>query len=273
MAKHNLPTPDAHKGLARYLSPLPSSVQALFSQPTTLAHQVPGQAPALFWRLVLGLVALALVPTVWPGLDLLAAAWFAGPGAAQHIIQWGWVELINLYVPSLFRGVVLVALAAWIVASTRPVYRHWRLPLAWVVLSGALGPGLLVNLGFKEHWQRARPYEVQNFGGTAQFTRAGVITDQCNNNCSFVSGHVACGFFFASLMLVAPRKRRLWAVSGLGAAALISFSRMADMAHWLSDVLWAGPITLLCSWAVWRGLLWAYGPHPGEEGIADRLGP
>jgi hypothetical protein len=38
---------------------------------------------------------------------------------------------------------------------------------------------------------------------------------------------------------------------------------MADMAHWLSDVLWAGPITLLCSWLVWRILLRVYArPEP-----------
>ena len=229
------------------LSPLNSDL----SSPAT---QEPESALHLFWRMVLALGALAMVPTLWPGLDLYAATWFAGPGSAQHIIQWWWVELINLYVPAFFRGVVLVALVGWVVVSLRPAYRHWRMPLAFVVLSGALGPGLLVNSGFKEHWQRARPFEVQNFGGTAQFTRAGLITDQCNNNCAFVSGHVACGFFFGSLMLVSPRKRRWWAVTGLGAAALIGFARMADMAHWLSDVLWAGPITLVCSWAIWLAL-------------------
>jgi lipid A 4'-phosphatase len=105
------------------------------------------------------------------------------------------------------------------------------------------------------------------------FTRAGLITDQCNNNCSFVSGHVACGFFFASLMLLSQRKRKLWAGVGLGAAALIGFARMADMAHWLSDVLWAGPITLVCSWVIWRLLIWMYRPKPGEKYAADMPSP
>ena len=227
-----------------------------------------GTAPILFWGIVLALVALAMVPTFWPALDLHVAAWFAGPGTERLIIQWWWVKLINLYTPAVFRGLVFLALGGWILANLRPAHRDWRLPLAFVVLSGALGPGLLVNSGFKEHWQRSRPYEVQNFGGTQLFTRAGLITDQCHNNCSFVSGHVACGFFFASLMLLSHRKRRLWAVAGLGAASLIGFSRMADMAHWLSDVLWAGPITLLCSWVIWRALVWMYRPKPGEEGIA-----
>lgn len=221
---------------------------------------------------MVALIALAFIPTLDPDLDLQLAAWFAGPGSAQHIIQWWWVEWINLHVPAVFRGVVFLSLAAWVVASLRNALHHWRLPLAFVVLSGALGPGLLVNSGFKEHWQRARPYEVQNFGGSALFTPAGAITDQCNNNCAFVSGHAACGFFFASLMLVAPRKRRLWAAVGLGASALIGFSRMADMAHWLSDVLWAGPITLVCSWVVWRALLWGYGQTPKNAAL-DGIAP
>ena len=38
--------------------------------------------------------------------------------------------------------------------------------------------------------------------------------------------------------------------------------RMADGAHWLSDVLWASPITMLCSWLVWKLLVVAYTPKP-----------
>ena len=117
-----------------------------------------------------------------------------------------------------------------------------------------------MNLVFKDNWQRARPYQVEQFGGSQQFTRAAVMTDQCDNNCSFVSGHVACGFFLASLMLAHRRSRVVWAVTGVSAGLLIGFARMADVAHWLSDVLWACPITLLCSWVVWKLLLLVYRP-------------
>jgi len=44
-------------------------------------------------------------------------------------------------------------------------------------------------------------------------------------------------------------------VSGLA----IGFSRMSAVAHWLSDVLWAYPITLMSSWLVWQLLLKLYG--------------
>jgi lipid A 4'-phosphatase len=134
-----------------------------------------------------------------------------------------------------------------------------------VVLAGTLGPGVLVNTGFKDNWQRARPYQVENFGGPQKFTRAGVMTDQCDNNCSFVSGHVACGFFIATCMLVQHRRKRAWMTGGLVITALIGFARVADGAHWLSDVLWAGPVTFACSWLVWKILLRLYRPPAAAE--------
>jgi len=214
--------------------------------------------PRLYGLMALVLVGLALVPTAWPELDLAVARWFAPPDGYVQAKAWWWVQVINLYVPAIFRWMIFAALGLWMVATQRDRWKQWRLPLAFFILSGALGPGLVVNSVFKEHWQRARPYEVVNFGGTEQFTRAGVITDQCDNNCSFVSGHVSCGFFFASLMLVQAQRRRRWALVGCMAGAVIAFARMADMAHWLSDTLWAAPITWACSWLVWRALVWVY---------------
>ena len=203
-------------------------------------------------------MALALVPTVWTSLDLYAAGLFMGPSPTIAALPWWWVELINLYVPFIFRVALGLAFMGWLVATLGKRLHRWRLPLAFFVLAGILGPGAVVNLVFKDHWQRARPYQVENFGGTQKFTRAAVMTDQCDNNCSFVSGHVACGVFLISLGLVQRRRRVAWAAAGTVAGLAIAFARMADKAHWLSDVLWAFPITLMTSWLVWKALVWAY---------------
>lgn len=212
------------------------------------------QTPRLFVLITVWAVLAALVPTLWSALDLRAAALFTGPRAPLHPVGWWWVELINGYVPAVFRGCLLIALLGWLVAQTRARWQAWRLPLAFVVVAGILGPGMVVNWGFKDNWQRARPYQVENFGGTQQFSRATVMADQCNNNCSFVSGHVACGVFLISLGLVHRRRQRTWAACGVVAGLGIGFARMADQAHWLSDVLWAFPITLVTSWLVWKTL-------------------
>lgn len=214
--------------------------------------------PTLFWWILGSGVVLALIPTAFTMLDLNAAALFLGSGSPVAAVTWWWVEWINAYVPAAFRIFVVLALLGWVVVTVCPVAKHWRLPLAFVVLAGALGPGVLVNSGFKDNWQRARPYQVEAFGGTQKFTRAAVMTDQCTNNCSFVSGHVACGFFLVTLMLVQRRRQVLWASLGVVSGLTIGFARMADGAHWLSDVLWAGPITLVCSWIVWQLLMRLY---------------
>lgn len=203
---------------------------------------------------------MALVPTLAMDIDLRTAEVFAQTGMFSEARHWWWIELINLYVPALFRAGIFVSLAIWLVALFSKRIKHWRKPLAFIVLAGALGPGLVVNAVFKEHWQRARPYQVEEFGGSQQFTRAGMITDQCQNNCSFVSGHVACGFFLTSLLLV-TRRRRVWAVAGVASGLIIGLARMADSAHWLSDVLWACPITLVTSWLVWKVVVRHY-PAP-----------
>jgi lipid A 4'-phosphatase len=213
--------------------------------------------PLYFWVMVLSVV-VALVPTLWTDLDLRAAALFSGPTPAIASVHWWWVELINLYVPAIFRVGIAIAIVVWLVATVRKQSKSLRLAMAFLVLAGILGPGIVVNWGFKDHWQRARPYQVENFGGTQQFTRAAVMTDQCNNNCSFVSGHVACGFFFTSLVLIHRRRKVTWAIIGSVAGLAIGFARMSDMAHWFSDVLWAYPITLATCWLTWKALLWAY---------------
>ena len=218
--------------------------------------------PALFWWLVIGLVGMALFPTAWTAIDLNIAFWARSTGA----VEWWWVQLINAYVPLLFRTTIVLALLAWAVLRFTQRGKRWHVVLAFVALAGTMGPGVVVNFVFKENWHRARPYQVQELGGEQQFSRAGVITDQCYNNCSFVSGHTACGFFLASFLLIErnPRRRWRWAAAGVAAGGIIGFARMVDTAHWLSDVLWAGPITLLSSWVAWRIMLRWYPPTPPQ---------
>jgi lipid A 4'-phosphatase len=225
---------------------------------STAELPLPTRTPALFWWLMAASIVLALVPTFWMSIDIQAASYFAGTDPYIRSANWWWVEWINQYVPAAFRGGIALAIVAWIYCTVRKSDMHLRMVMAFLVIAGILGPGAVVNWGFKDNWQRARPYQVADFGGDKLFSRAAVMTDQCDNNCSFVSGHVACGFFFTSLMLIQRKRKVAWAMTGSLAGIVIGFARMSDMAHWLSDVLWAYPITLGTSWIVWRALLWAY---------------
>ena len=111
----------------------------------------------------------------------------------------------------------------------------------WLIyLLVTVGGGTLLNLGLKHYFARARP-------NVAEMLRRA-------HGYSFPSGHamgstVGIGLLGYAFML---RDRRRWEkiliVLLLGAWVLsIGFSRVYLRAHWLSDVLWASPITLVTS--------------------------
>ena len=99
-----------------------------------------------------------------------------------------------------------------------------------------LGAGLVVNVVFKDGFGRARPRDIQEFGGAKQFTPAFVVTAECRKNCSFSSGEGAGGFF-ALALAAALSRRRAALVAAVGFGVLVSWSRVATGAHFFSDTV------------------------------------
>ena len=207
---------------------------------------------------------MALIPIIWPGVDLAVSAYFMQAQPPINPAQWLWVDWVNEYTPDVFRTTAILFLLGWIIASVVPRFRRHALALAFVGFSIALGPGL-ATWALKEHTLRARPMDVVQFGGTRQFTPAFVQAKQCSDNCAFTSGHAACGFFLASLMLLNPRRRWCWVATGVVVGLAVSLARVSVGAHWLSDVLWAFPVTLLTSGLVWLVLTQIYRSLPQHQ--------
>ncbi|MGB8275002.1 MAG: phosphatase PAP2 family protein [Alphaproteobacteria bacterium] len=142
----------------------------------------------------------------------------------------------------------------------------------FMILCVAIGPGLIANSLFKEHWGRARPRNVVEFGGPSTFTPPLVIADQCATNCSFVSGDAAQGFVYTALAFVVPRRRRRAVMAGgLTFGSLVGLERIMQGAHFLSDVIFAGLVVVASVYALnwlvledgWRILLNRVFPRPG----------
>lgn len=131
---------------------------------------------------------------------------------------------------------------------------------AFLLLSLAVGPGLVVNTLFKDHWGRARPAQVIEFGGEKRFGPAFVPSDQCASNCAFPAGDPAMGFFLVSAgFLVAPLWRRRAVGGAIALGAVIGVARMAQGAHFLSDVIASGFLVFATSWALYRWIVVADG--------------
>jgi lipid A 4'-phosphatase len=207
-----------------------------------------------------------------PGIDLVVSRVFYDP---QHGFAWAaWppVRVIDAAIPWISWAVLaIVAMAAaWLRLTGRALWRFDRNALIFLVVALALGPGILVNTVLKDHWGRARPFQVEEFGGSRQFTPAPLPADQCERNCSFVSGHAALGFSlvaFAFLLPAGPRRNQAIAAA-IGFGALVGFARIAAGHHFLSDVVYAGLAIFATTWLLHRWLVL----HNGAAPIIDYAG-
>ena len=109
-------------------------------------------------------------------------------------------------------------------------------------------PGLIVNELFKNHFGRARPSQIIQFGGSKKFTPAFVITNQCHKNCSFMSGHAAAAFYFLAFVPLFKGKKKLFiAIVAITWGLLVGVVRIMQGGHFLSDVICSGGIVWLVS--------------------------
>jgi lipid A 4'-phosphatase len=209
-------------------------------RPNPFSRSVPG-----VWvcAMTLGVLAGATC-LAFPGIDLnVSRAFYVGAGGGFSGQSLGWVLLLR----NIFVGVFFLCLAVAFAGllSTRGRTRTWMrfTGAQWLFLAAclAIGPGVVANIVLKDHWGRARPKQVVEFGGTKTFTPALIPTDQCSSNCSFVSGEAASIFmpFFAVGLLI-PQ----WSAVLLGAGTLFGLAaglvRISQGAHFLSDVVFAG---------------------------------
>ena len=107
--------------------------------------------------------------------------------------------------------------------------------LLYLLLVLSIAPGLIVNAGLKENWQRARPAQITLFGGDKEFTPAFIISDQ--DGYSFSSGHTAAAFSLLGFALLATKRRTFWVSAALTYGVFVSIARIAAGGHFLSDVL------------------------------------
>ncbi|HSP34459.1 MAG TPA: phosphatase PAP2 family protein [Thermoanaerobaculia bacterium] len=117
-----------------------------------------------------------------------------------------------------------------------------RYRFAYVFLLMALGPGLVTNLIGKELCGRPRPLEIVQFGGSFPFHRPFDLGTP-GRGFSFLCGHCSMGFLFFALFFLWRGWKR-WAALAFAIAfgLLIGAGRVAQAAHFPSDVLLDGTI-------------------------------
>lgn len=173
---------------------------------------------------------------------------------------WGtkvtWMTLVHENLGKLL-AVVVVAMfigwgLTWLSVVPYTLKRH-RKSLGFMLLAVIIGPGLVVNLLFKDQWGRARPVQIVEFGGERQFTPAWAMSHECKKNCSFVCGDTSLGFVLIAGAFIS-RRPRFWFITSLLVGGLLGFMRIAQGGHFLSDVIFSWYAVLFSVWLVARWL-------------------
>lgn len=186
-------------------------------------------------RIILGCFLItSLLLVAFPQVDIgVSRLFFNGRFFSDAL--W-WQKLFYSGLP-LFLYVSIAAILA-IYALNRLAHRHYLeidgKKVIYVLAVLIVGAGLIVNVVLKGQFGRARPRDIEEFGGSKNFTPAFVISKECSDNCSFSSGHGAGGFSALALALALSRRRAIY-VAALAFGGLVSFSRIASGAHFLSD--------------------------------------
>ena len=213
--------------------------------------------PVLLYAGTCALIAALFL--LFPGIDLAATRLFYDSAQGFFLADSPPVRIVEAGVPWIVRAMIVLAVIAalWLGIARRPLWRLDGKALVFLVASIALGPGLIANTVLKDHWGRARPNQVVEFGGTRQFTPAPLPAEQCARNCAFVSGHAALGLSLVSFALLLPfgRRRRAAIAGALAFGGLVGLGRIAAGKHFLSDVVFAGLIVCATSWLLYQAIV------------------
>ncbi len=206
-------------------------------------------------------VVVGLVFAIDPRLDLQISALFFDPVTKSFG---------GSYQPAMTRArevaewlITAIAALAFVSLAGKLLWPRGRLPLrggaaVFLLLSLALGPGILANALLKDHWGRVRPIDVAEFGGAGRFTPWWDPRGACRANCSFIGGEPSGAFWtFAPAALTPPQWRPLAYAAALAFGAGVGTLRIAAGAHFFTDVAFAGVFMFLTAWTLY-GLIFRW---------------
>lgn len=230
---------------------------------TSLLH-----VPLGIW---LGFLASSILFILLPEIDLAVAGMFYTPSIGFEA-NGAWYERLiyqSVEILTVLFTIGLILLWSYRRLTKRGALRPRGREFACLFLVLALGPGLIVNLGLKANWGRARPVDLVQFGGTQEFSPAFVLSDQGGG--SFPSGHVAAAaWLFMAVLLVTGGDNR-WMGLMLGYCLLVAVIRMAAGGHFASDILTASYIVVILTLML-RGFMLGNRPDEWTSNAGKEVG-
>lgn len=204
------------------------------------------------WIYSIGIVFVGIILYFSPQIDPIVAKLAFNPTTSSFYGNTSLICYIVYHiVPYLVALMVIIPIVYFLWAKykyTTPArFNQARRFFIIVILSLVIGPGLIVNIGFKENWGRPRPMQVlKDKQKYTPIWQPNFAEPQDN---SFPSGHASIGFFLGVPLFVLGYKR-LASIVSLIAGIIIGIVRILQGGHYLSDVICAGLFVWICSYLI-----------------------
>jgi membrane-associated PAP2 superfamily phosphatase len=195
---------------------------------------------------------ITLLFWIFPWDMAVANFWYDQGWPSQKDAIW---QLFYQGVP-IVSGIILVGSLLVLIGSLWVNRLHaLRKPISVLFVTMVLGPGLLVNGVFKDHWGRPRPRQVEEFGGSMHYLPP-FKPAFGQNGLSLPCGHCSVPFAFYALSLVSstPLGKVSWAIVATVMGGGTGAARIAAGGHFLSDVILSAWFSFLAAWMSARWL-------------------
>jgi membrane-associated PAP2 superfamily phosphatase len=202
-------------------------------------------------------------------LDIQLAGLFYHPGHSETAWPYQYWWPLKILYDFAFPVTVIAGLAAlvvYILGHFHSFTRRFRRRALYILLVIAIGPGLVVNLVFKDHWGRPRPLHIEQFGGQYVYVPPLKIAETPDK--SFVCGHCSVGYVFFVMYFLSQNHKVFYMILTLTLAWIMGFTRMTSGGHFVSDILWSGYLMFLVAYALYYG--WFVRKSLGHVG-SDRI--
>ncbi len=228
------------------------------------------EARPMIWTPLAILAVVSIVSWLVP-IDVELSQQFYAGDRQWPIGEEPFWKFLHAYGPIPGIALSAVALFALIGGFFMRKLRAWRLPSVFLIVAILLGPVVVVNFIFKDHYGRPRPSQTLEFDGGAR-EYLPVLVPGKEKGGSFPSGHSSIGFFLFTPYFIFLGWRKRWAYAflygGLVYGVLMGAARVLQGGHYLTDVIWAAGMVYLVDYALYYALRlyqWTPGGMANED--------
>ena len=202
--------------------------------------------------LILFFILSSLIFKFYPQVDIVISSLFYNDG---FYLKGSFYEQFFYYsIRPIIASVVIGSLGVFFYNyfSKKNIFLLGKRKLLYIILVISLTPGIIVEYGFKQNFERPRPKEIELFGGKKEFYPAYTFAKQ--NSKSFISGHSAAAFSLVGIALLFYKRKRLFILLSLGYGLGMIIARIMAGGHFFSDVLLSALLVLIANILLYKAI-------------------